>query len=77
VADDASLAQGLGLAVRRTRSAAGLSQEALADRAGLDRAYVSGLERGHRNPTLETLQRLAAALGVNVQDLLRDAEGLR
>lgn len=41
--------------VRRLRKAAGLSQAALAERMGVDRAYISGLERGQRNPTVVTL----------------------
>lgn len=46
-----------------------LSQEAFAHKAGLDRTYVSGVERGRRNPTLEVLYRLADALEVEVRDL--------
>ena len=53
-----------------------MSQEALADAAGLDRAYVSGLERGTRNPTLDTMQKIAHALGVPLHDLIEQAEGL-
>ncbi len=41
-----------GLNVRRRREAAGLSQEALAEKADLDRTYISGIERGTRNPTI-------------------------
>lgn len=50
-----------------------MSQERLAEVAGLDRAYVSGLERGARNPTLETLERLAKALKVPLHELMRRA----
>jgi transcriptional regulator with XRE-family HTH domain len=59
-------------AVRRQRVALGLSQEQLAERAGLDRTYISGIERGVRNPTLATAERVAAALGVALRDLLVD-----
>jgi transcriptional regulator with XRE-family HTH domain len=59
-------------AVRRTRVGQSLSQEALASRAGVDRTYVSGIERGQRNPSLKTAERIALALGVNLHDLLRD-----
>lgn len=61
----------VGRTVRQARQRAGLSQEALADKAGIDRTYVSGVERGLRNPTVTILARLAAALGIEVADLLR------
>jgi DNA-binding XRE family transcriptional regulator len=54
----------LGRNLRRVRTAAGLTQTALAKRVGTDRSYVSGLEAGQRNPTALTLQRLAKVLGV-------------
>lgn len=53
-----------GRAVRRFRATVELSQEGLAAASGLDRTYVSSLERGRRNPTLSTVFRLADALGV-------------
>jgi transcriptional regulator with XRE-family HTH domain len=62
----------VGRNVRRHRLAAGLSQEDLADAASLDRTYVSGVERGVRNPTVRVLQSLAAALDVKPADLLAD-----
>jgi transcriptional regulator with XRE-family HTH domain len=54
----------VGQNVRRLRIAAGLSQAELAERMGVDRAYVSGLELGQRNPTVVTLWHLGRALGV-------------
>ena len=57
----------VGRNVRRLRSVAGLSQAALADRLGVDRAYVSGLELGRRNPTIVTLWHVAQALGVKLR----------
>jgi len=48
------------------REHAGLSQEALALNAGVDRTYVSGIERSVRNPSLKSMQRLAAELGVTL-----------
>jgi len=48
--------------LRRLRVAGGFSQERLALEAGVDRAYVSGLERARENPTVDVLDRLAAAL---------------
>lgn len=56
--------------VRKLRVKRGLSQEALAVDAGVDRSYVGRIERGVENPTAETLERLAAALDVPVADLL-------
>jgi transcriptional regulator with XRE-family HTH domain len=68
--------EAFGLAVRRYRSQAGISQERLAELASLERAYVSALERGRRNPTLLTQQRIATALGVTLQQLIGEAEGI-
>jgi transcriptional regulator with XRE-family HTH domain len=59
----------VGANVRRLRLAAGLSQAALSERMGVDRAYVSGLEKGERNPTIVTLWHTAKALGVKVRAL--------
>jgi len=56
----------VGRNVRRLRGAAGLSQAKLAERMGVDRAYVSGLESGERNPTIVTLWHVAQALGVRI-----------
>lgn len=58
-----------GLAVRIARQSKGWSQERLAQESGLDRTYISGLERGRRNPSLATQQRIAVALGVTLRDL--------
>lgn len=71
-----SLRLALGEAVRAARLRRGMSQEQLAAAAGLDRTYVSGLERGTRNPALSTQERLAAALGVPLGELLAEAEKL-
>ena len=66
----------LGRAVHRHRIAIGISQEDLADQVGLDRTYISGIERGLRNPTFLVLLRLAEALKVPVRRLveLKDAD---
>ena len=63
-----------GEALRELRVHLGLSQEALADAAGLDRTYVSGIERGERNPSLTNLLRLADAMEVRLSDLVKAAE---
>ena len=60
----------VGSNVRRLRKAAGVSQAELANRMGVDRAYVSGLELGQRNPTVITLWHLAQALNVRLSDLV-------
>ncbi len=60
----------LGAVVRETRQRRGLSQQALADRAGLSRNFVAQIERGESSPTVATLARLAAALGATVGELL-------
>lgn len=62
----------LGERVNALRVALGLSQEDFAGRVGLDRTYVSGIERGLRNPTLLVLLRLAQALEVSVTELLEE-----
>ena len=67
------LATHFGSAVRRHRELLRLSQEVLADRSGLDRTYISGVERGVRNPTLQVMQRLADALGVDLDVLFATA----
>ena len=56
--------------LRRLRTSAGLSQEELADRAGLHRTYISSVERAQRNVSLENLFKIARGLEVNAQDLI-------
>ena len=58
--------------VRHFRTKKGLSQEEFADICGFSQQYLSGLERGSRNPTVVTLYELAKALGVTPIDLLRE-----
>lgn len=64
----------LGKNVRRFRLEAGLSQEQLAFEADMKRSYVSDLERGVRNPTVQALGRLAAALKVEPYRLLVEGD---
>jgi transcriptional regulator with XRE-family HTH domain len=59
----------LGKTVRRLREERGYSQEELAERAGLHRNYVGGIERGERNVALENIVKLAHALAVKTRDL--------
>jgi transcriptional regulator with XRE-family HTH domain len=65
------LLEDFGTAVRRHREAQGISQEELAHRAELDRTYISGIERGRRNPSLKSVARVAAALHVDLPVLFQ------
>ena len=56
--------------MRRLRQGAGLSQELLADRAGLHRTYISSVERAERNVSLENIFAIAHALGVTAAELV-------
>ncbi len=62
----------VGRNVKQYREAKGLSQEQLAFEADLHRTYVSGVERGIRNPTVKIVSRLADALGVAAAKLLEE-----
>ncbi len=58
-----------GARLRSLRSEMGLSQEEVAHRAGIHVTYLSGIERGRRNPSLKNIRRIALALGVPVREL--------
>lgn len=60
----------LGQNVRRVRAEAGLSQEALALELGIDRTYISGIERGVRNPSIKIIVALAERLNSSPAELL-------
>lgn len=62
--------QRLAVNMKRLRKERGWSQEALADEAGLDRTYISGIERVVKNPTISVAERVAAALKCSLGDLL-------
>ena len=64
----------VGANVRKYRKAMGLSQEALALETGLHRTYVSGVERGIRNPTVVILEKLADTLLIPTWKLLYDGQ---
>ncbi|HYW18457.1 MAG TPA: helix-turn-helix transcriptional regulator [Nodularia sp. (in: cyanobacteria)] len=64
----------LGYLVRQYRTEQGISQEELGLRANLDRTYISGVERGVRNPSLTALVSLANGLGISVSILLKNLE---
>jgi transcriptional regulator with XRE-family HTH domain len=61
----------VGRNLARIRRQKGLTQEELAEISGFSQQYLSGLERGARNPTVVTLYELAQALGVNHVELVR------
>lgn len=63
----------LGEAVRASRKARGMSQEALADAAGIDRSHMGKIERGERNVTLLNVARIAKAMDCKPSDLLASA----
>jgi transcriptional regulator with XRE-family HTH domain len=65
----ARLRKRFGERVSALRKAAGLTQETFADRCGYARSYISGVERGKRNPSLDAIENLAIALRVPVRDL--------
>lgn len=64
----------IGKAISKLRLEAGLSQEELAERAGIHRTYVSQLERGIKSPTLAVLIKVAKALDTRASRLLRSVE---
>ena len=68
-----NLADHFGQAVRRHRELLRLSQEELANRAKIDRTYISGVERGIRNPSLLVMQRIATALGSDLDVIFATA----
>lgn len=63
-----------GKAVRKARKARGISQEALADLAGLHRTYVGDVERGERNISLLNMSKIAKALHIKLSELVSDSE---
>ena len=72
--DKDTVARQFGLIVRRHRTAMNMSQETLAAEAACHPTYVSLLERGKRNPSLDTMLRIADALNVKASDLVRETE---
>ena len=64
----------LGLNIRKRREARALTQEKLAERAGLDATYISGIERGLRNPGIKNVAKLAKALGLTTAELCKGVD---
>jgi transcriptional regulator with XRE-family HTH domain len=69
-----NLQKQFGAVIHRKRAAAGLSQEALSEKAGLHRTYVGLLERGKRMPSILVAKQLAEALGTTMAELLAEVD---
>lgn len=67
----------VGNAIREIRKRRGISQSALAEECRLDRTYISGIERGQRNPSLTNILKIAAALGTPASQILARAEQIQ
>jgi len=65
----------LGDRIRQIRREKKITQEELADKASINRSYLSVIENGHSSPTVEVVERLAKGLGVNLWTLLAETEG--
>lgn len=68
---EADILKTFGEQVRRLRKKTGLSQEAFADKCGLDRTYIGGIERGERNVALKNIFALARGLSISMAQLLK------
>ena len=66
--------QAFGRAVRELRERSNFTQESLAERCDLDRTYISGIERGVRNPTIQTIWTIAEGLSISPQELIKLTE---
>jgi transcriptional regulator with XRE-family HTH domain len=69
-----NLQERFGRVIRRRREATGISQEKLAELAGLHRTYISLLERGKRMPSIEVVRVVAASLKTTMTSLIRELE---
>lgn len=64
----------LGIIIRKHRKANRLTQEQLAERAGSHWTYISEIENGHRNPSINLLRRIADGLGMPLAEVISEAE---
>ena len=60
-----------GIRLKTLRKEKGLSQEELALKSGLNRPYISAIEKGKRNVSLEVMEKLAGAIGIGIEELLK------
>ncbi len=67
---NAKLPRQLGNRVQKLRKQSNLTQEKLAEKIGVSRAYMGYIEQGRNTPSLEVLQKIAKSLGVKVKDIL-------
>jgi len=74
---EGELQRRVGRNLRAYRDARGLSQEAFADELGVHRTYMGAVERGERNLTLRSLERIADCLGLDPLDLMKRRAGSR
>ena len=65
-----------GNSIRKLRAKRNLTQRELAKRAGLDVTYISGIERGVRNPSLKSLESVAKGLGCSISETCKDLDKL-
>lgn len=63
-----------GKTLRRLRKKQGVSQEAFADKCDLHRTYISDIERGERNISLENIEKIANVLNVSISELFKELE---
>ncbi|TXE11405.1 helix-turn-helix domain-containing protein [Algoriphagus aquimarinus] len=64
--------QSFGLRIQGLRKVRGMSQEKLASFSELDRSYISGIEQGKRNVSLEVIEKLAKALEIHIKELFEE-----
>ena len=72
MSEDSDITCRFGKRLQSLRKSKGLSQEAFAALCDLDRTYISGIERGRRNPSLRNVEIVAQALGVTLSELLEE-----
>lgn len=70
------LSEALSIVLKENRTSCGLSQEELAYRCNLDRTYISLLERGKRNPTINVISSISRNLNVQASEFIRQVEHL-
>lgn len=66
-----SMAKRLGENIKRIRTESGMTQADLCRKLDVDRAYMSNIESGKKNPTLSTIERIAKALNVSIEELMK------